>query len=114
MRKILVLKVKFIGRHQREKKVFAWFKKYFSKKFEIVMGQMTDIFLEIKKNNVEIQNFPAQQYRKFAEKGLAAVRTVIEPEVGKETWNIVMELRKNALKGKITALEIMKKRKFIR
>jgi len=55
MRKILVLKVKFIGRHQREKKVFAWFKKYFSKKFEIVMGQMTDIFLEIKKNNVEIR-----------------------------------------------------------
>lgn len=69
---------------------------------------------KFKENNVEIQNFSEQQLKEFTEKGLEALKTVIEPEVGKETWNIVMELRKNALSGKLTALEILKKRKFIR
>ena len=67
-----------------------------------------------KKNNVEIQTFPDQQYKEFTEKGIESLKTLIEPEVGKETWNLVMEMRKNALKGKLTALELIKKRKFIR
>ena len=67
-----------------------------------------------RKNNVQIQNFPEEQYKEFAAKGMAALRTIIEPEVGKETWDTVIELRKNALRGKATALEMLKKRKFIR
>jgi len=55
MKKILVLKVKVIDHHQREKKVFAWFKNHFSQKFQIVMGQMTDIILEIKKGEVKVK-----------------------------------------------------------
>lgn len=53
MKKILVLKVRSVTYNQREKKAFVWFKNHLSQKFQIFMGLMTDIVLEIKKGKVK-------------------------------------------------------------
>lgn len=69
---------------------------------------------KMKKGGVKIYDFPPDVYKGMLDKGIVAVKKMVEQEAGVSMWNEAMRLKENTRQGKLSALEILQKRKFIR
>jgi len=68
----------------------------------------------MKKAKIEFWNFTPEEMKDFRENALEELRKIVEPEVGAETWKEAIQLKKNIMQAKTTALEVLKNRKYVR
>ena len=61
---------------------------------------------------LDLHQFPQEESDKMAETGLAAVKRVMEVDVGADVWKEAMAMRDATKDGKLTAKEVFKARKL--